>query len=320
MSLRGDVSVHIWNRCHACGAAPIVGLRFTCQTCPTGADNDLCQACYHLFEQGRIEHPSPEAREAPAGRHVFRQFEGSEREQVLPWLAVPWSVAPAPTVPDRSVVRPEFRSRRESFFGAYGFVVVAEDRGNPLMLTALHVLDELAKFNGVDCTDSNTAYTGRELPGLVTSVQLYDLFAPKWMLAELGTAGDMLPLPNARIAAIEPYSQSDIAAFRVAPSTLIHPLRLAAGPPAAGEPIWLAINRGGGLRERTVQAIAVETTNQTLVFRFPAEAKTPPHTSGAPLLNRAGEVVGINVGCGMLDGNMFGHGAHVGSVRRHLGW
>jgi hypothetical protein len=319
MSLRGDVSVHIWNRCHACGAAPIVGLRFACQTCPTGADNDLCQACYHLFEQGRVVHPSPEAREARAGRHIFRSFEGSEREQVVPWLAVPWSVAPAPTVPDRFVVRPEFRSGRESFFGAYGFVV-ADDGRNPLMLTALHVLDELAKFNGVDCTDSNMAYTGRELPNLVTSVQLYDLFAPKWMLAELGTAGDMLPLPDARIGAIEPYSQRDVAAFRVAPSASIHPLRLAAAPPAKGEPIWLAINRGGGLRERTVQAIAVEITGQTLIFRFAAGATMPPHTSGAPLLNRAGDVVGINVGCGMLEGNLLGHGAHVSSVRRHLGW
>lgn len=319
MSLGGVVLVHIWNRCHACKAAPIVGLRFACQTCPTGADNDLCQACFDLFEQGRIEHPSPEAREARAGRHIFRSFEGSERERVLPWLAVPWSVAPAPTVPDRSVVRPEFRSGRESFFGAYGFVVVANDGGNPLMLTALHVLDELAKFGGVDCTDSNMAYTGRELPNLVTSVQLYDLFAPKWMLAELGTAGDMLPLPNARIG-VEPYSQRDVAAFRVVPSTSIHPLPLAAGPPAKGEPIWLAINRGGGLRERTVQAIVVEITSQTLIFRFTAGATMPPHTSGAPLLNRAGEVVGINIGCGMLEGNMLGHGAHVSSVRRHLGW
>src|ERR1700757_3179145 len=71
--------VHIWNRCHACGATPIVGLRFACQTCPAGADNDLCQACYRLFEQGQIEHPSPEAREAPVGHHVFRVFEGVER-------------------------------------------------------------------------------------------------------------------------------------------------------------------------------------------------------------------------------------------------
>ena len=188
------------------------------------------------------------------------------------------------------------------------------------MLTALHVLDELAKFNGVDCTDSNLAYTGRELPSLVTSVQLYDLFAPKWMLAELGTAGDMLPLPDARIGAIEPYSQRDVAAFRVAPSASIHPLRLAAALPAKGEPIWLAVNRGGGLRERTIQAIAVEITGQTLIFRFAAGATMPPHTSGAPLLNRAGDVVGINVGCGMLEGNLLGHGAHVSSMRRHLGW
>jgi hypothetical protein len=120
------------------------------------------------------------------------------------------------------------------------------------------------------------AYTGRELPSLVTSVQLYDLFAPKWMLAELGTAGDMLPLPDARIGAVEPYSQRDVAAFRVAPSASIHPLRLAAALPAKGEPIWLAVNRGGGLRERTIQAIAVEITGQTLIFRFAAGATMPP--------------------------------------------
>ena len=64
--------VHIWNRCHACGAAPIIGPRFACQTCPSGADNDLCATCYRLFEQAQIEHPSPDAREAPAGRHLFR--------------------------------------------------------------------------------------------------------------------------------------------------------------------------------------------------------------------------------------------------------
>jgi hypothetical protein len=320
MSSRAPELVHIWNRCHACGAAPIVGLRFTCQVCPAGADNDLCQACYRLFEQGRVEHPSLEAREAPPGRHVFRAFEGRARELVLPWLAVPWSTLPAPGVPERSVVRPEFRSGRESFFGSYGFVVVSENGGQPLVLTALHVLDELAKFRGIDCSEDHTGYTGRELPQHVTGIQLYDPFAPNWMLAELGTAGDMLPLPDARICAVEPYSQRDIAAFRVVESASLRPSRLAVSPPVVGEPIWLAVKPERGARERTIQAVVVEITNETLVFRFATSATMPNYTSGAPLLNRAGEAVAINVGGGMLDEHRLGHGSHVATIRRHLGW
>jgi hypothetical protein len=311
--------VHIWNRCHACGTAPIVGLRFACQTCPAGADNDLCVSCYRLFEDGQIEHPSPEAREAPGGRHLFLAFEGVERELVLPWLAVPWSTAPAPAIPDGFVVRPEFRSGPESFYGSYGFVV-SKDNKNALTLTALHVLDELAKFRGINCSDSNMAYTGCELPNQITSVRLYDPFAPNWILAELGTASDMLPLPNARICSVEPYSQRDLAAFRVVPSASIHPLRLAAAAPVVGEPIWLSVNCGRGVRERTIQAVVVEISSETLVFRFGIQTAMPPHTSGAPLLNRAGEVVAINIGGGILDQATIGHGAHVTSVRHHLGW
>jgi hypothetical protein len=219
------------------------------------------------------------------------------------------------------VVRPEFRSGRESFFGSYGFVVVAADGGHPLMLTALHVMDELAKLKGINCSSDNAGYTGRELPHQVTSVRLYDPFAPNWVLAELGAAGDMLFLPDARICEEEPYSHRDIAAFRVDPSAPVRPIRLAVVPPVVGEPIWLAVNLGRGVRERAIQAVVVEMTERTLVFRFGMPATTmPPYTSGAPLLNRTGEVVGINIGGGMLDEYRFGHGNHLASVRRHLGW
>ena len=320
MSTQVNELIHIWNRCHACGAAPIIGMRFSCLTCPAGADNDLCEACYEGHTQGLIEHPSPGAREAPAGPHVFRAFEGIEREQVLPWLAMPCEPAPPPHVPDRFVVRPEFRSERESFFGSYAFVIAAEHGGQPLVITALHVLDELAKFRGIDCSDNNAGYTGRELLSCVTSVQLYDPFAPNWMLSNLGTAGNMLLLPKARICSNEPYSQQDIAAFRIAPPSALQPSPLAATRPTAGDPIWLAVNLGRGFTERAAQAVVVESDDETLVFRFSASAKFPLHTSGAPLLNRAGNVVGVNVGGGTIDEHKLGHATHATSVRRHLGW
>ncbi len=310
--------IHIWNRCHACGAAPIVGLRFTCQTCPSGMESDLCQACYSLFEQGRVQHPPPEAREAPAGRHVFRAFAGSAHELFVHWLSVPMPTVPAPTVPDRCLVRPEFRSGGESFFGSYGFIVAAEGDRTPLMLTALHVLDELAKFRGIDGAPENTAYTGRELPQQVSSARLYDPFAPRWILAELGSVGPMLCLPDARICSEEPDSHRDIAAFSVPASAPYQAARLAAAPPIVGDPIWLAANLGRGADSRTIQGVIVEITEHTLVFRFVAQPAMPPYTSGAPLLNRAGEVVGINIGAGILDGHRLGHGNHVASVRRHL--
>jgi hypothetical protein len=313
--------LHIWNRCHACGVQPIVGTRFMCLSCPAGADNDLCEACYRGFQQGRVKHPAPEAREAPPGRHIFHEFAGVERTHFEPWLAAPSAAAvAAPRVPDRFVVRPEFQAGRESFFGSYGFVVAAEDGGQPLVMTALHVLDELAKFKRVDCYDTNAAYTGQELPAQVTGVKLYDPYAANWVLAQIGAARDMLTLRAARVGTTEPYCQDDVAAFRVAPPSSLHPVRLAAAAPAVGDPVWLAVNPGRGAAERTCEAVAVEVTEKTFIFRFSPSAKFPPYTSGAPLLNRAGEIVGLNVSAGIFEGSLFGHAAHVGNIRRHLGW
>ncbi|MGH3429370.1 MAG: trypsin-like peptidase domain-containing protein, partial [Mycobacteriales bacterium] len=154
----------------------------------------------------------------------------------------------------------------------------------------------------------------------VTGVQLYDPYAANWVLSELGFAGEMLRLAQARISTVEPYSQRDVAAFRTLPPSRFQPLRLASALPAPGEPVWLAANLARGVRERTIQAVAVETTDETFVFRFDDSATLPLYASGAPLLNRAGEVVGVNVGGGILDGHRLGHAAHVASLRRHLAW
>ncbi|HMF76673.1 MAG TPA: trypsin-like peptidase domain-containing protein [Bryobacteraceae bacterium] len=268
-----------------------------------------------------MKHPAPDSFGAasPVLRHVFRAFTGEPRGQYLQWLTIPQCSTPAPLVPNYFVVRPEFRSQSGSFFGGHAFAVESERGGPPLILTALHVMDELIRSQGVDCRSDNGSYTGRELPAIVKSVTLYDVFAAKWMFAELGVATSMLVLPNARLGDKEPYSQRDIAAFRADAATRISPAKLAAQPPQPGEPVWLAASSGQGTSKRPMQAVVVEQTAQTLIFRFSA----PPvsrYSSGAPLLNNKGEVVGTNAGGGVLENQHLGHGSHVISMRRHLGW
>jgi hypothetical protein len=54
------------------------------------------------------------------------------------------------------------------------------------------------------------------------------------------------------------------------------------------------------------------------VFKYEDPAEKPKYLSGSPLVNRMGEVVGIIVGHGDLNGRKFGHGNHVDNIRRHL--
>jgi hypothetical protein len=212
------------------------------------------------------------------------------------------------------LVRPEFRLKRGSVFGGYGFIVHFEDR--VLLLTALHVMDELIKNKRIDATARNTRYTGRELPALVASVRLYDVLKDRWILHELGDAGPMLTLPDARTGDDEPFAHRDIAAFLVPAQGMLHPAPLAAEVPEPGEPVWLAASMPDGSRTR--RAVCVERTERSFVFRYDEPKEMARHSSGTAIVDRHGAVVGINTGLGRYGGRELGHANPVSSIRRHL--
>ena len=312
--------IHLWYRCHNCGARPIAGQRFTCMTCPAGPDNDLCEACYEKYQRGEAAHPAEQSIASTLGlsEHRFESSQGQPRDDFLAWLDPPHPAVADPRVPDHFVVRPEFCCGHESYLSSYAFVVAVPGEANPLILTALHIMDELIKKKGVDTTNDNAGYSGRELPAVVTQVVLYDVFAANWIRAELGSAGPMLVLPSARTGEDEPLSYNDVAAFRTAGAGKLTPGRLAERPPEVGEPVWLAAKPMEAPARRIVKAVTVERSEKTFVFRYEDAQVSTPYSSGAPILNRSGEVVGINVGGGWLDGHKLGHANHAGSIRRHL--
>jgi hypothetical protein len=312
--------VHVWKMCHSCGMRPIVGERFECRTCSSGPDNDLCRICFERYKRGEIDHPRLDSTSwsSQLAAHIFESSVGRARTEFMHWLTVPFPSCAWPNIQKHFVVRPEFICDQESFFGSYAFAVRSIKPEDLLLMTGLHVMDEIIRFNGIDCSPENGLYSGRRLSDIVKSVAVYDVFSPKWMLSRLGAIGPMLVMDSARVGDEEPFSNRDIAAFRIPLPSILNAATLATKNPAVGDPIWLAVNSGVISNKRCMMAVVVESTEATLVYRFALGTESPRNSSGAPMVNSSGEVVGINLGKGALNGKFFGHAHTVLSIRRHL--
>jgi hypothetical protein len=307
-------TIHVWSRCHNCGLNPIIGPCFRCETCPSGPDNDLCTTCHEGYRRGSVVHPVEPVTGTMLRTHEFGCLVGAPAETFTPWLSVPQCTSPSPSVPSGFLVRPEFLSGRQSMFGGYAFVARLDSQA--VLLTALHVMDELIKGKGIDATTRNPGYTGAELPAHVTSVRLYNLLKNPWALHLIGSAGPMLVLPHARTAEDEPFSSRDIAAFRVPHPQGLHPIPLATREPKPGDPVWLTGAMPDGTRTRL--AVCLETSPRTFIFRYEEAKEVPKYCSGAAILDRHGEVVGINIGLGRFGRHELGHANPLSSIRAHL--
>ena len=305
--------IHLWQNCHHCGLSPIIGTRYHCVSCPEGPDSDLCEDCFSLYSAGNILHPAPEYRISNR-RHDFVKYDGKPRDLYEKWINIKTLPVHSIKIESGLLMRPEFCCDRESYYGAHGFLVNTDKE--QIFLTALHVLDELIKAKQIDTTARNKNYSGMELPNLITGVNLYDVLEQQWMYHLVGQAGPMLCLQDARTADEEPISYRDIAAFYVVSADGHKPYIFAKSTPSVGEPVWLAARSEMG--EHTHQAVVVEKTEQTFVFKYNDSSRKLRATSGAPILNGEKEIVGINVGGGQYRGCKFGHANHVENIRWHL--
>jgi len=310
---------HLWHHCHGCEASPIQGIRYHCESCPDGPDNDFCTACFNEYQAGRIIHPSENSLGATGNisEHHFTPYTGKPLSRYKPWFSVAEAQSAVPSIPYPFVVRPLFSAGLDSVIGGYAFTLRLLNRPYSLLLTALHVMDQMIKQKSIDATDANKHYSGLELPGIITEVTIFDVFTPNWMRSPLGSAGPMLILPEARTGDEEPYSYRDIAAFEIKDASLLQSPILAQRSPKLGEPVWVVSRSPQSHLQTTYPCTVVESTSRSLVFKY-KDNEAPKYASGSPVLNQHGEVAAILVGGGEIEGKKFGHGNHAESIRHHL--
>lgn len=308
-----DAYLHIWHRCHECGQRPLKGSRFHCKTCPVSPLTELCEVCYQAYLDDRVEHPSIESLVRSKGNHEFVCIhQGQTGKELRRWLEIEMDGSLCPPIVDGFVVRPEFVGPVSSCFGAYAFII--QENGKAYCLTALHVMDEIYRDIAEGLSDEQQI--SALLPASLKHVDLYDVYSQRWICHKVARATEMLYLPYSALGEEEPYSARDIAAFWIDRNSIQADPVLADENPQVGDPVWLCAKMKNGDRVR--KCVVVDNSDDSLIFRMEDSEVESRFTSGAPIINQHGEVVGINIGAGYFAGSEFGHANPVSSIRQHL--
>lgn len=209
--------------------------------------------------------------------------------------------ATPPALSESSVLRPEFQLAKTRLLAGTAFLLDLD--GEIVVVTAYHLFGPMGGLE--------KQIGSRELPTAVKSATLKDA----WTATPAGAAGPPFPLPDAApmggpTAALDlavlPYQPTPPAEGAPAPTP--HPLPLAGALPKLGETVWVAAPLVNGTAEtpRLLEAKVVEVNENWLFYSYTKTDLDLTATSGAPVLNASGQVVGINLGGGKMDAELIG--------------
>jgi len=222
---------------------------------------------------------------------------------------LPAFAADAPTYPECTLIRPSMTIGAERIDQGRGFVAEVGDR--KLFVTTLQALGPAGGRSAQ--LDNAKAQEG------FTQLVARDAFTSK----ECGRAKRMLKI-DAKVADLATSATDDVVGFVVAKSmdtsftTSIHPLKLASAAPAKGDEVFLATRTS--TKGRVVPGKVADVNDKFVFYDFPEVKQEDLMGSvGSPVLNAAGEVVGMQVAIGQLgDGTLFGAANPVTSLAKKL--
>ncbi len=216
--------------------------------------------------------------------------------------------ASSPTVPDGFVFRPSFQTTRGEARAGTAFLVRLPDQPRSLLISAIHLLGPAGGMR--------ESIPSEDVAKALVDVRLVGCFDG----ADNGQiGGEALTLPAAMLGTAS--KAGDILAVWASDQPILHPGRLAASAPEPGRPVWLAasVPRGAPAEQRLHRAVSKGFDKEgNFLYEYDNPDLILATTSGAPVLNNAGEVVAINVGGKKESDRLVGIGNPVDRFRSYL--
>jgi hypothetical protein len=188
-----------------------------------------------------------------------------------------------PKVPDKFVLKPTINLQNSALHAGTAFAAKIEGEKQPVIVTAIHIFGPAGGLKK-DIPSTN-------LPKAVKNIELTDVFNGN----NCGTVSNVLSIPNANYK----YYKNDVAAFLSGKNTNVSPLKISSKIPNVGDNVWLAAgftSEDNSKKQKLYRATVVESSDSILSYEYENNKLTLQATSGAPILNEKGEIVGINLG------------------------
>jgi hypothetical protein len=220
-------------------------------------------------------------------------------------LLTAWAAASEPPLPRAGLFKPTFLRLNGSWSAGTAFVVKDPNGPDLLLVTPDHLF---GPDGGVE-----QQMTPDEIAQQVVAAVGVSMQDKKTLV----TTGNSLEVADAHPLGKE-GTDKDLVVFPVSANLAVDGFEFAAAAPARGATIWMYARARGETKPKLFSAVVLRSSDTQLVYRFEGDPFNPAGTSGAPLLDADGKVVGMNVGGGKTGSVQVGSANPTTAIRAEL--
>jgi hypothetical protein len=218
---------------------------------------------------------------------------------------VVWARAATPKTPSNVLVKPTFLLANGSWSGGTAFLLRLPGRPETMLVTCHHLFGPAAGLKR-QMTNEEIA---RDVCGAI-GLSMQDR-------KTIVVAQDYIGVPGAR-PVDNAGAENDLASFGVRSRDPVPSLELAENSPRVGESVYVFVRLRSDDQPRFLLATVTQVAEKWLLYSFEENTADLAGTSGAPVLNEAGQVVGMHVGGNQANGHQTGAANPAARIRELL--